>query len=508
MALQDWIYNGTWLSGSQLCTVLGVFLLLVIAASILYRLSPLHPFWHVPGPLAARLTNLGLLYHSYKGDEGTYIHKLHQRYGPTVLVGPNSVDFTDIAALHPIYVQKGGFPKADYYRNFDIDGHASIFSNTDSASRAARVKVVLPLFSAANIRKASHCFADSIRRYINLFQAQKELGEANVLDLARGMSIDAVTEYLFSICYGALHDQAKVEKPAFSRSGGEPKMSASAIVDNFIATGRFFYLPPWLYGWADWVEGIVFPNPTLAVSTEIVNEYIERVISAAEFKIEQATDKSALTNYPCRLLLAGFSRSETAAQCKDIIYAATDTIGMNLATLCFMLAKHPEAYDKLHAEVISATVSKNEDLQQLPFLNGVVRESLRLSLTNPSRIPREVPAGGWRFQDRFYPPGAVVSASTMDMHFSEECYESPHEFRPERWTNASDEMHRSMMAFGLGGRQCIARTMSMFDMHLATYELVKADILRGATPTADSIEIEEGFAAKVVGGNIELVWTR
>jgi cytochrome P450 len=483
--------------------VLGIFLLTISIVTIFYRLSPLHPLSRVPGPLIARLTNLEYLYHSYIGEEATYIHKLHQQHGPTVRLTPNSVDFTDFAALHPIYSQKTGFTKAKYYRNFDVDGHASIFSNTDPALRAARAKVVLPLFSPSSIRNGAHYFTDSVRRFLASIKTGKESGKVNVLELARGMALDAVTEYLFSIRYGALIDHTEAEKTATTMKSSEPRMSASAIVDNFVASSRFLYLPPWLYSWADRIDNILFPNPSLAVSAEVVDEYIDLVIAAAESNIEQTAHKS---NFPSRLLLAGFSRSETIAQCKDIIYAATDTIGMNLSVLIFMLAKHPEAYEKLHAEVVSATIAKDEDLQQLPFLNGVVRETLRLSLTNPSRMPREVPAGGWQFQGTFFPAGTVVSASVMDIHFSERLFESPNEFKPERWTNASDEMNKSIMAFGLGARQCIARSMSLFDLHLAAYELVKADILRGSTPTANSIKIKEGFSAKVVGGNIEIAW--
>jgi cytochrome P450 len=500
MAIHEWLSSGTWsYPGTAVC----IFPLLVTFAAIFYRLSPLHPLSRVPGPLIARLTNLEVLYHSYIGDEATYIHKLHEKYGPTVLLTPNSVDFTDFAALHPIYSQKGGFAKAKYYRNFDVDGHASIFSHTDPALRAARAKVVLPLFSPASIRIGRQCFTDSTRRFISLFKLRKESGKVNVLDLARGMSLDAVTEYLFSVRYGALLDQTETEKIASVTRSDEPTMSASAIVDSFSASSRFLYLPCWLYRWADRIDNVIFPNPSLAVSAKIVNAYANRVLDAAESNIEQATDKS---NYPSRLLMAGFSRSETIAQCKDIIYAATDTIGMNLSTLIFMLAKHPQAYKMLYAEVMSATITKDEDLQQLPFLNGVIRESLRLSLTNPSRLPREVPAEGWQFQGTSYPAGTIVSASVMDIHFAETLIESPYEFKPERWANASEEMHKSMMAFGLGGRQCIARTMAMYDLHLAVFELVKADLLRGSSPSSNRIMIKEGFSAKVIGGSIDIVW--
>jgi cytochrome P450 len=504
-AVTAFSYSAAQVGVEHPIALLAGLLFLAAFSVILYRLSPLHPLWHIPGPLMPRITVLNIVYHSYIGDEATWVHNLHKVYGSAVRISPNSVDFADVGVIQPIYIQKGGFLKAKYYNNFDIDGHATIFSETNLTARAARAKVVLPLFSAANIKQRAAPFKESIQRYVKLFKERRKLGSVNALDLARGAGIDAVTEYLFGIRYGALVDTEQHEKNVRSETVNS-RMSASAIVDNFIASSRLWYFPVRLYDLADRIDALVFPNPSLAVSLDIVNQYADRVVEAAEEQMLRTVDKSTLINYPCRLLQAGFSRSETRAQCKDIIYAATDTIGMNLATVCFMLAKHPEAYEKLHREVYAATITTDEDIQHLPYLDGVVREALRLSLTNPARIPREVPAGGWHFQDHFYPAGTIVSASAMDIHFTDAVFDSPYAFKPERWEKSGDVMHKAMMAFGVGNRQCIARTMAMYILYLSVYELVKEDILRGAKPTVDSVKILEGFSAKIASESIDLVW--
>lgn len=490
---------------THLLITLAATAALYILCKIVYRLSSLHPLSKVPGPWIARITDLQLQWHAYMGDEGQYVHSLHARYGPTVRIGTESVDFVDAGVIHPIYVQKGGFPKAKHYKNFDIDGHASIFSTTDAAARAARAKVVLPLFSAASIRQNSQPFTDGIQRFLADLRARKASGSANVLDCARQMSIEAVTEYLFDIRYGSSSkDQSEMQVKSGAKAP-MPRLSASALVDAFIATARFWYFAPWLYQVAETIENFVRPNPSIKISAEVVDEYLDRVVALAQTSIQQTKNASSST-YPGRLLLAGVSPSEVHAQCKDIIFAATDTIGMNLGTLCFMLAKHPDVYSKLRAEVASATITKSEDLQQLSYLNGVIRETLRLALTNPCRLPREVPAAGWQYNGTLYPAGTIVSVSTMEMHFLEDVYPEAHSFKPERWAAATEEMHRCNMAFGLGGRQCLAKTMSMFDLHEAAFQLVREDILAGSTVTQDRIEIYEGFAAKVKDGAIQLVW--
>ncbi len=98
-----------------------------------------------------------------------------------------------------------------------------------------------------------------------------------------------------------------------------------------------------------------------------------------------------------------------------------------------------------------------EELQSLPYLRGVIQEGLRISMANPSRLPRVVPPRGWTFKGKHLPPHAEVSCTPFEMHFSEEIFENAREFRPERWLEASDSMKRDSIPFGLGARQCIAR---------------------------------------------------
>ena len=129
-----------------------------------------------------------------------------------------------------------------------------------------------------------------------------------------------------------------------------------------------------------------------------------------------------------------------------------------LATICFQLAKHPEKYEKLKQEVLGAKPTF-EDLQSLPYLQGVIKEGLRISMANPSRLPRVVPEAGWTFKGVYLPHRTEVSCAPFELHFNEGVFEDPREFMPERWLDASESMKRDSIPFGLGPRQCIARNL-------------------------------------------------
>jgi hypothetical protein len=94
----------------------------------LYRLSPFHPLYHVPGPVIWRITKLTGVWRSFTGHQHIYIKRAHDRYGPVIRtgnwtlyyslspwdsysgLGPNEVSVADIDAVASV-LGSGGLPK-------------------------------------------------------------------------------------------------------------------------------------------------------------------------------------------------------------------------------------------------------------------------------------------------------------------------------------------------------------------------------------------------------------
>lgn len=283
---------------------------------IIYRIA-FHPIAHIPGPHICKITSLWLYYHSYIGDEATVIHALHAKYGPYVRVAPNTVDISDADAIQPIYVTNGGFPKADCYANFDIDGHATIFSTTDTAYRTPRAKAVVPMFSTSSLRsnmaELYECVDRMVERIKNDSKTKKKV---NILNLTRSLAVDVVSTHLFEMNYNGTEEKTE-------------RLSVSLFVDAFVAVGRFFYLPTKAFIWLDWAIAKFMPDEHTYSSMEVVDKFVE--------SLYQRTSKTD-TNYPGRLMALGLDPVEVKAQCKDLIFAGTDSSGMNLATIVRNLA--------------------------------------------------------------------------------------------------------------------------------------------------------------------------
>lgn len=285
----------------------------------------------VPGPFICRLTSLWTYYHSYIGDECSQINELHKTYGPVIRVAPNEVSISDGAALAPIYIDKGGFLKAPCYTNFDIEGHSTIFSTRDPAHRAVRSKAVVPLFSMTSIRSGQDTIEDCVARVMDRMKqeadesrkAGKESGQpkpVNVLNLARSLAVDAVSSYLFGTAFGGVSEKTD-------------KMSANAYVDTLVAVGRFFFLPNWIFLALEMTRAKLWPDKEEDESTHVVDNFVEPLV--------RETEESEKT-YQGRLLKAGITKHEIEVQCKDLVFAGTDSTGTNFGTICWNLAKRPD----------------------------------------------------------------------------------------------------------------------------------------------------------------------
>lgn len=114
----------------------------------------------------------------------------------------------------------------------------------------------------------------------------------------------------------------------------------------------------------------------------------------------------------------------------DIIMgAAADTVGITLTQAFFRVFSDKRVRTKLMLELMTEFPGEPEmvemkfiDLEKLPYLTAVLKESLRLGFPQPGRIPRIVPDSGVHL-DRYHIIGGMsVSMSTWIMHRNEDTF--------------------------------------------------------------------------------------
>ncbi|RMD44197.1 hypothetical protein DV735_g968, partial [Chaetothyriales sp. CBS 134920] len=453
----------------------------------------------------------------------------HQKYKTKVLrVAPNSVSISNSDATRSIYVANGGFPKDKRYTNFNLGPVVSIFSAVDTDYRNTRAKAVAPLFAPARLRTASEpsgVIGLCVAEFVSQLRAFKASGmSVDIVDLSARLSIDVVTGYLLGERYGGLGEHASLSL----HNRQKMKLSANPFIFAIVAFGRFSLLPHWLFRFVYSISSWINSSEEVVQSFVQLDQFTNRVMeNALAAKDGESQHKSEDSTYQARLLQAGISPSEAAAQSKAIVFAGADSIAVMLATILFHLVNKPDTQARLLSEVRSSKLqasTSNEtsqerikssltDPQTLPYLRAVVKEGLRLGMANPTRLTRVVPATGLYVGDTHLPSGTVVGCAAYMLHHDPDVFPDPFAFRPERWLeDGQDEglhrpdMDKSMIPFGAGLRACIGKNLA----HQQLYETVKAvvdsEVLAGARTCQQRIEMIEWFNGEIKGHHLEVEW--
>ncbi len=164
-----------------------------------------------------------------------------------------------------------------------------------------------------------------------------------------------------------------------------------------------------------------------------------------------------------------------------IFLAGHETTALALTWTWYLLSENPEAEARLHDEldrVLGGRRPSADDLEQLPYLDAVVHESMRLyppayAVARRAIEPFEV--GGYAF-----PAGTQLVLSPWAMQRDPRYYDQPEEFRPERWL---DGLARRLPAyayfpFGGGPRRCIGQSFAMMEAALVVATIAQRFSLR------------------------------
>ncbi|HEX8202777.1 MAG TPA: cytochrome P450 [Isosphaeraceae bacterium] len=166
----------------------------------------------------------------------------------------------------------------------------------------------------------------------------------------------------------------------------------------------------------------------------------------------------------------GDGRGMTDRQLRDeavtLFMAGHETTANTLAWIWLLLARHPEAEARLHAEldaVLGGRAPTVADLPRLPYTDWVVTEALRV-LPTVWLLGREAieptVIGGYRV-----PKGTTLWMSQWVLHRDARWFTEPESFRPERWADglAKRIPRYAYFPFGGGPRVCIGNHFAQME---------------------------------------------
>ena len=157
----------------------------------------------------------------------------------------------------------------------------------------------------------------------------------------------------------------------------------------------------------------------------------------------------------------------------------TNHIGIAYTFVVYKISRHIKIQQELRKEFLTFAspliypdgfgafkLPSTRELESLPLLNAVIRESLRLRGTLPTPNPRVTPTNQKTTIGQYndIPGGVRVNCFAWCLHRNEAVYPDPEEWRPERWLgNRAErkEQEKWLWTFGSGRRMCLGNHLSM-----------------------------------------------
>ena len=163
------------------------------------------------------------------------------------------------------------------------------------------------------------------------------------------------------------------------------------------------------------------------------------------------------------------------------VLAGADTTAVAMKAITWYILSNRHVHARLVAELDGAGLSfppQYGETRDLPYLDAVIREGMRIHPVISGILERVVPESGLTLPDgRVIAPGTKVGLNPWVTSRNPGVWGAePDKFNPDRWLQAPDEsddefaarlkrMKDTDMTFGAGNRICIGRNMAHVEIH-------------------------------------------
>ncbi|XP_057545068.1 cytochrome P450 CYP82D47-like [Amaranthus tricolor] len=187
------------------------------------------------------------------------------------------------------------------------------------------------------------------------------------------------------------------------------------------------------------------------------------------------------------------------ATCMTIILAATDTIAVTLTWALSLLLNNKDCLRKAQKEIEEVVGKERQveesDLNNLVYLQAVLKETMRLYPAGPLSVPREAitdcTINGYKIQ-----AGTRLLVNLYKIQRDPQLWDNPLEFHPERFLTSHIDcdfrgQNFELMPFGSGRRMCPGISYALKMMLF-----VLANLLHGfdvGTSSEKAIDMTEGY---------------
>ncbi|CAE7000848.1 Cytochrome P450 3A3 [Pyrenophora teres f. teres] len=477
----------------------------ILLLPVLYYVLPYLRNWqirNIPAPFPAAWTNLWLLWQCRQGKRFLAVHEAHKKYGKVVRIQPHHVSIADADAIPQIYGHGNGFLKSEYYDAF-VSIRRGLFNTRDRAEHTRKRKTVSHTFSAKSVGQ----FEQYIHHNLVELQQQWDSRAESVKDKDGWYQMDALHWFNY-LAFDVIGDLAFGEPFGMLKKGrDEAEVSKNGVITYAPAIevlnrrgevsgtiGCFPAIKPYAK---------YFPDPFFSQGMKAIENLAGIAIARVNARLEKPSDRVDLL---ARLMEGRdengnkLGREELTAEALTQLIAGSDTTSNTSCAILYHCLKHPDVVRKLQEELDTAlpdpdAVPEFAQVKDLPYMDAVIKETMRIHSTSSLGLPRLIPPGpGITLHGHHFPPGTALSVPAYTIHHSTEIWgPDADEFRPERWETITEQQKAAFIPFSHGPRACVGRNVAEMELALivsTVFRRYEFEIRQG------ELETREGFLRK------------
>lgn len=160
--------------------------------------------------------------------------------------------------------------------------------------------------------------------------------------------------------------------------------------------------------------------------------------------------------------------------------AGSDTTATAMRTTFLYTITTPRVLEKLRKEIASSSISnpiQDAEARQMPYLQAIIKEGLRMCPPIVGLMSKEVPPEGDTINGKFIPGGCSIGYCGFGIFRDKQLWgEDADMFRPERWLEGSSEDLKSAQStldliFGGGRWKCLGRNVAEMELNKVFVEV-------------------------------------
>jgi len=383
-----------------------------------------------------------------------FLVKTSRRYGPVAgfrALGARIYIIDEPALIEEILVRRQHLfvrdTGATLLRELVGDG---LLTSEEPRHRARR-RMVQPAFHRAQIATYADAMVDEAARMADAWAA---LPSVDVGAEMRRLTLAVVGSALFGSDTRAAADAVAAALQRVTRKGAAIAPLLALCEPLVLSYRRRFPTAPSLFFRAERRELEAVIAPIVAQRRVAGGRDIVSLLLAERDEHGGALDAQDILNEVATFVLAGHETTAAA-----------------LTWAWYLLATHPAAARKLHAELDAVLGNRNPtlaDIAQLTYTAAVFSETLRLYPPAPAfgrRPIADVTLGGYTIRR-----GSSIFLSPYVTQRNPRWFPDPDAFLPDRWTAAAP-LKFSYFPFGGGAKMCIGESFSKLEgvLVLATF---------------------------------------